>query len=254
MKVQAIAICGPGRVRAQNQDSFYLNGSYRGEVDDTRSLIGSTCFESGILAVADGMGGEKHGELASLEAVRCTRQAQKNGSSDLSRIIFESNERVCALMDMYRERIGSTYVGLSFEGGSVTVTNIGDSRAYLMRSGVLRRLSRDHTAIQRLLDMGVINAEQAKTHKARHQITQHIGLYPDELIIEPFTDNISVLPGDMYLLCSDGLTDMVTDPDIESILAAKGSLHDKACALYKSALFNGGRDNCTVVLAELTED
>lgn len=255
MKLNAVVVCGPGRVRKQNQDNFYLNGSYRGQVDCACSLIGMvSCDESGVFAVADGMGGEKHGELASLETVRCLRQAHRNGRPDLASVINTSNERVCDLINAYGgDRIGTTFVGCVFTEHSARITNIGDSRAYLFSRGRLEKVSRDHTVIQQLLDFGIIDEEKAKTHPSRHKITQHIGLFPDELIIEPYSRDIDLVPGDLILLCSDGLTDMVDDTAIAGILGATGSFDKKAEALFKNALFNGGKDNTTVIVIEVVQ-
>ena len=256
MNLNAAVVCGPGRVRRQNQDNFYFNGSYRGSVDDTRDLTGVLYgLKDGVFAVADGMGGEKHGELASLETVRCLRASAARGMADLAAVIDEANRRVCELIVCYGGvRIGTTFVGLNFAKSSVTMTNIGDSRAYRWRGGCLRQLSRDDTLIRQLLEQGIIDSEKAKTHSARHRITQHIGIFPEEMLIEPYTVTEAPCPGDLYLLCSDGLTDMVEDEEIEAILGSVGPVERKAEALFKTALFHGGRDNCTVLLVEVTEE
>lgn len=255
MKLNAVVLCGPGLVRRQNQDNFYLNGSYRGQVDLSSNLIGKiSCDESAVFAVADGMGGEKHGELASLETVRCLRQAQRNGQTDLVSVISDANEKVCGLIESYGgDRIGTTFVGCVFSPGGARITNIGDSRAYLFSKGRLEKVSRDHTVIQQLLDFGIIDELKAKTHPSRHKITQHIGLFSDELIIEPYTKDIQLEAGDIILLCSDGLTDMVDDTAIAGILGATGNFDKKAEALFKNALYNGGKDNTTVLLIEVEQ-
>ena len=254
MRIHAAVVCGPGRVRKQNQDNFYLNGSYRGSVEDVRNLSGELHdLPCGVFAVADGMGGETHGELASLETVRCLRAADKPGI-DMEAVIDEANRRVCELITAYGgRRIGTTFAGLVLRDGSVTMTNIGDSRVYRFRNGSLGRMSRDHTVIQQLLERGIIDEAKAKTHSARHKITQHIGIFPDEMLIEPYTVRDTLLPGDLYLICSDGLTDMVEDGEIARILGARGPVGKKAEALFKTALFNGGRDNTTVLVIEVAQ-
>ncbi len=255
MKLNATVICGPGKVRRQNQDNFYFNGSYRGTVDDVRNLIGTLRVdESGIFAVADGMGGETHGELASLETVRCLRASSFLDSTDFESVIAEANDRVCSLIMSYGTRIGTTFVGMNFRGGRVTVTNVGDSRAYRLRGKRLEQLSLDDTLMRQMIEQGLLDAEKARKHPHRHRITQHIGIFPEELVIEPHTRNEAVLPGDLYLLCSDGLTDMLDDEQIEAILAAEGPVQKKAEALFKTALFNGGKDNCTVLLIETEQE
>lgn len=254
MRIHAAILCGPGRVRRQNQDNFYFNGSYRGSVDDVRNLKGELSdLPAGVFVVADGMGGETHGELASLETVRCLRAAD-HGSVDMEAVIDEANRRVCELITAYGgRRIGTTFAGLVLRDGHMTMTNIGDSRVYRFRNGILDRISRDHTVIQQLLDRGIIDEAKAKTHSARHKITQHIGIFPDEMLIEPYTVTGNLLPGDLYLICSDGLTDMVEDDEIARILGARGPVGRKAEALFKTALFNGGRDNTTVLVIEIAE-
>ena len=209
-------------------------------------------LDSAVLAVCDGMGGESHGELASLETARTLRLCAARGSVDMEDVTAQANEKVCELITMYGgSRSGTTLAGLVMDQSRVRITNIGDSRAYLCRNGALRTLSRDDTVIQQMLDMGIITPEQAKTHSARHRITQHIGIFPEEMIIEPHTTEEVPRPGDLYLLCSDGLTDMVGDSMIGQILGARGSYVKKAEALFKTAMYNGGRDNCTVLIAEV---
>ena len=230
MKIHAAVVCGPGRVRKQNQDNFYLDGSYRGSVDDKRDLVGELRdLDHGVFAVADGMGGETHGELASLETVRCLRAACSAGMPDMEQTIQEANTRVCELIRSYGgARIGTTFVGVCLSPGRAVLTNIGDSRAYRWRAGEFTQLSVDHTVIRQLLEQRIITPEQAKTHPARHKITQHIGIFPDEIVIEPYTMVEAPQAGDLYLLCSDGLTDMVADLRIAEILGAQGSCRRKA--------------------------
>ena len=125
---------------------------------------------------------------------------------------------------------------------------VGDSRIYMMRSGMLQQISKDHTIVQQMVDSGAITKEEARTHKRRHILSQNIGIFPDELIIEPhFAEPIELKEGDVFPLCSDGLTDMVSDDAIRTILAN----NEDAEGLVAAALENGGRDNVTVIVIKV---
>ena len=118
----------------------------------------------------------------------------------------------------------------------------------MMRGGKLEQLSVDHTIVQQMVDSGALTKEEAKNHRKRHILSQNIGLFPDELIIEPyFTEPIVLKSGDIFLLCSDGLTDMVSDDAIRTILAN----NEDAEGLVAAALEKGGRDNVTVVVIKV---
>ena len=134
--------------------------------------------------------------------------------------------------------------------GAFTAMNIGDSRIYLYRDGALIQLSTDHSVLARMIRMGQITEEEAKTHPLRHQITQHFGIRPEEMVLEPAVVQEEVQTGDVYLLCSDGLTDMVDDEEILQYLGSDLSLTEKVKQLVQRAVDAGGRDNITVVLIE----
>lgn len=244
------AVCGPGRIREQNQDNFYLNGIYREDpcATEIRCERGHY-FDRGFFAVADGMGGEKFGELASCIAVRSLDVLLKpHGNEDVSRYLLERNEEICALIREKGVRSGTTFVSIDIQDSRVDVTNVGDSRAYLLREGRLRQISKDHTAIRQMVELGVVTPEQAATHPDRHKLTQHLGIFPEELVIEPYTVTGSLRDGDLFLLCSDGLYDMVEDSVLESALKETGTLDQKATHLFDLAMQAGGRDNITVLL------
>ena len=137
---------------------------------------------------------------------------------------------------------------LYIDEGRAVACNIGDSRIYMMRSGMLQQISKDHTIVQQMVDSGAITKEEARTHKRRHILSQNIGIFPDELIIEPhFAEPIELKEGDVFPLCSDGLTDMVSDDVIRTILAN----NEDAEGLVAAALENGGRDNVTVIVIKV---
>ena len=148
--------------------------------------------------------------------------------------------------------MGTTFAALYVDKQEAVVVNVGDSRVYRLHQGVLRQLSHDHTLVQSMVKLGVITREQALTHRDRHKLTQHIGIDETEMIIEPaISDRILLEVGDTYLLCSDGLTDMVSDKEIQRLLGMGKSSLDTANMLIKAALKAGGNDNITVLVVRL---
>lgn len=197
------------------------------------------------------MGGEAHGDLASLAAVKCIMKNNPASIPELEQTVLDANLSICALMDKYRERIGSTLTMLYCHGDSAELINIGDSRCYLLRDGTLEQLSTDHTQVHHMVEMGLLTKEQARSHKDRHKLSQHLGIYPDEMIIEPAQEHLIVQEGDVFLLCSDGLTDMVEDSAIEETLKLVLPLPERCNLLFNQAMENGGKDNITVLLVEV---
>lgn len=155
-------------------------------------------------------------------------------------------------MRQHGARIGTTFVGLSAVGDMGRILNIGDSRAYLLRAGRLTKLSRDHTQAQQMLDLKLITPEQAASHPDRHKTdAAPWGIFPEEMIIEPYeSDGFPLHRGDLFLLCSDGLTDMLTEAELAQILRGPLRVSEKADYLYKAAVQHGGKDNITVVLVQ----
>ena len=253
MELLSHAICGSGLVRSQNQDNLFINGIYRYDLKDSSDFryadISDNC---GIYAVSDGMGGEKYGELAALIAVqRMSAINISDGSQSMVSYINECNSIICELMLERNVRIGATFVGLCIFEGRADVVNIGDSRLYIFRNGELTQLSRDHTSIQQMLDLGVITEEVAEKHPDRNKLTQHLGILPTEMIIEPHTDSIDIETGDIFLLCSDGLTEMLDTAEIKAILEASITIEKKAKSLFNAAMRYGGKDNTTLILVHV---
>ncbi len=133
--------------------------------------------------------------------------------------------------------------------------NIGDSRAYLFRSGRLTQLSQDHTPVRQMVDLGVIKAEEARTHPDRHKLSQHLGIFPSEMVIEPYVaEPVAILSGDIFLLCSDGLTEMLPDEAIRERLLGGKTPEEKGKTLTEQAMKKGGGDNITVVLVQVLNE
>lgn len=247
--------CGRGRVRGTNQDNLFINGTWR-QGHENAVFCASDRAAEGLYVVCDGMGGEQFGDEASELAVthlQGTTPADflHGGTEQLLAI----NAEICQLMMRRQARIGSTFVGLSVVGGQGRIINIGDSPAYLLRDGQMTKLSCDHTRAQSLIDMGLLTPEEASAHPGRHQLTQHLGIFPEEMIIEPHeTDVLKLQIGDRFLLCSDGLTGMMTQEEITDVLFSNDSLRRQADRLYESAMERGGKDNITLVLVSVCDN
>lgn len=256
-KINYAAFTHPGRVRENNEDNFYVDKKWRQDVaEGCLAVDGTVRNEKLTLSVCDGMGGQELGEKASLIAVetldKYIKQEKVLSVETLNAYIQEANKIICDLMQRESKRIGSTMTLLQFSGESVMAANIGDSRIYLLRKGELFQLSQDHTVVERMVRMGMISKEEAVNHPKRHQITQNLGIFPEEMLIEPTVNReICVEIGDKFLLCSDGLTDMLTDMQIKSILSEREEPVELARKLVQSAVDAGGKDNVTIVLAEV---
>lgn len=255
LSIKAAVMTHAGNVRKNNEDNFYLNGRIRRRVSKKRVLRRfSGRDEAVLLAVADGMGGHERGELASLIAVKSLRECRPAQGKDAADACFRrANERICEEIEKNGgSRMGSTLTALFIDEGKAVCCHIGDSRCYLLRNGTLTQLSADDSKARRMVELGVLTPEQAARHPSRHELTQHLGIFPDELVIQPaFAGPLGLLPGDIFLLCSDGLTDRTDDGAIAAVLAGEGSPRRKAKALVKLALEGGGRDNVTALVAEI---
>jgi protein phosphatase len=203
-----------------------------------------------LFAVADGMGGAQAGEVASklaAAALEDTDPGALSGSERVVSLIQEANRRVYerSNADPSASGMGTTMTVALVEGGAVTFGHVGDSRAYLLRDGAMEQLTEDHSLVNELLKSGKLSPEEAETHPQRSVITRAVGTDPD-VDVESFT--IEAQAGDVFLICSDGLTDMVADEEIFAVLDRHHDDLDRATkALVAAANRGGGVDNITVV-------
>jgi PPM family protein phosphatase len=203
-----------------------------------------------LFAVADGMGGAQAGEVASKlakAALEDTDSGALSGSERVTSLIQEANRRVYerSNADPAASGMGTTMTVALVEGDVVTFGHVGDSRAYLLRDGRMEQLTEDHSLVNELLKSGKLSPEEAETHPQRSVITRAVGTDPD-VDVESFTIDAHV--GDVFLICSDGLTDMVADDEILGVLDRHHDDLDRATkALVSAANRGGGVDNITVV-------
>ena len=214
--------------------------------------------ESGVVTVADGMGGRASGEVASRIFVDTVREVfdgvgipPGQETDELVRMAYLlANERILRRgKEMPEHRgMGCTAELMVFSGDAFVVGHVGDSRTYLFRQEELRQITRDHTVVQEQLDHGLITPAEVRRHPHRHVILRAVGT-GDSLAIDLVRGKC--LPGDLFLLCSDGLYDMVEDDSIREVLSLPLDLERKAEKLIATAKAGGGHDNITVVLAEV---
>lgn len=229
-----------GLRRSNNEDSFVLKP------------------ELGLFAVADGMGGAASGEVASrifcdtaLEVFSGIRQQSEADTVESIQKTFQlSHEKILSSSQQnpVHKGMGCTAEMAGFCNNNYVIGHVGDSRTYLYRQGQLRQVTRDHSLVQEQIDQGLISKIEARTHSMKHVILRAVGT-SESLALDIIKGKI--IPGDIFLLCSDGLSDMVEDDVIQQTLASSLNLEKKAGQLIDSAKSAGGYDNITVLLCEI---
>ena len=234
---RAAGVTDTGRRRLRNEDAFIC--------------------EPPLFAVADGMGGARAGEIAARLAAAALEEAgsKARGEKGLADLIVEANRRIWerAVADPATAGMGTTVTAALVDAaqGTVAIGHVGDSRAYLLRDGALEQLTTDHSLVAELVQSGVLTPEEAERHPQRSAITRALGTEPT-VDVEVFT--VAGEPGDLFLVCSDGLPVMLSDADVVAALEAAGRDPTAAAeALVAAANTRGGEDNITVVLFELVE-
>jgi PPM family protein phosphatase len=224
-----------GRQRRDNEDSAFARAP--------------------VFVVADGMGGAQAGEVASRIAVEAFEQGLPDSGSPEERLatrVREANQQIYerSRADRGRAGMGTTLTAAYVDDTHVAIAHVGDSRAYMLRDGSLQRLTQDHSLVDELVRRGKLTEEQAAEHPQRSIITRALGPEPD---VEVDTWTYPARAGDVVLLCSDGLTSMISEDRVREILAEHDNLDEAADALIRAANEAGGRDNITVVLFRLEE-
>ena len=253
MHIQAGARTDLGRVRKNNEDCY--------SVDDGLQLY----------ILSDGMGGEAHGEVASQLAVQMVlTHCQQSANSRSTPIFGESSPDVSertnrlasairlanrkvfetAASDAGHKGMGATVVAAWVEGQRMSVAHVGDSRAYLLRAGTLDQLTADHSLVAEKVRVGILTPQEADASEMQSVLTRAVGT---NAAVEVDTDEQMLLVGDCVLLCSDGLTRMVTDPEIASTLLTSSSAQEAADRLVELANEGGGMDNVSVIVLRVLE-
>lgn len=224
-----------GLVRGHNEDSFLLR--------------------TPLFVVSDGMGGHAAGEVASSIAVETVGERAPGTADDvlLGAAVEAANMAVieAAEQGIGKPGMGCTVTSVLIEKNKMAVAHVGDSRAYVLRQGTLVRVTHDHSYVEELVDSGQITADEARTHPSRSIITRALGSDPD-MYADHFS--LEVNDGDRVILCSDGLSSMISDAEIEALAVSSATPQQAADNLVAAALTAGGADNVTVVVVDVLND
>ncbi len=243
-----------GRVRTNNEDSYRILDSLN------------------LFVLSDGMGGEAHGEVASALAVEtivkyCTEVKKDSAATLISSTTEQWTENTKRLQDAVRQAnfniyesarmnpaqrgMGATVTTVWVNDGRLSVAHVGDSRAYLLRTGNLQQLTSDHSLVAEQVRRGIITPQQAEESEMQSVLLRALGAHED---VEVDLDEVGIYSGDVLLLCSDGLTRMVTEPEIAGALQAETNPSTAAQKLVDLANENGGLDNVTVIVVRFQEE
>lgn len=239
--MRAYAATDVGRIREVNQDYIFCSMEPVGKLPN-------------LFLVADGMGGHKAGDLASRYTVETLIKSIENSSSDnpitiINDAIVEANRKLlekAAESEQY-SGMGTTLVVCTIIGESMYVANVGDSRLYLY-DGRLSQITRDHSLVAEMVALGKLGRDEARRHEKKNVITRAIG-GSKEVMADFFEAELTA--GNRIIMCSDGLSNMVEDEEIEQVLASDMTIEDKTKQLLGRANENGGKDNIAVVIIEL---
>jgi protein phosphatase len=253
LRIKACGLSDVGLTRIHNEDYFEIDPSHK------------------LYVVADGMGGHSHGEVAAQIAVHAIREfIEKTADKDttwpfgmdtrlerhtnlLKMAVRIAHDHVLRAIskDGSLYGMGTTVVGFLLSGNTAAVAHVGDSRAYRLRGGKLDQLTQDHTWVNEQVVAGFLSKEQARSHPLKNVVTRALGGESDVLVD---VRELEVKPGDLYLLCSDGLTGMLSDADIRDRLASGKDLHEICRGLVNDSNARGGIDNVTVVLVRIDDE
>jgi serine/threonine protein phosphatase PrpC len=274
VELDIAALSDKGKVRPANEDSFvvFRLGRFLEPLATSipeHEMPPRTEEHGYAMIVADGVGGLEAGALASrttlLTALRFILQSRKWALSfddpstrkhEIELLGMRARGYLAAAQAEIRRQVaqspgcagmGSTFTGVYVVGYDAFVLHIGDSKAFVLRDGALNKITRDHTMAQQIADMGVIKQEDVAKHELQHVLTRAVGAFDAQADFQHF----DLRAGDRLLLCSDGLTDMVDDPTIASLLTTAAGSGDACAALVAAALAGGGHDNVTVIVAEM---
>lgn len=250
------ALSDVGRARRTNEDAFAVTDLASGQQIEVHGTDRAVDIEERgvLLALSDGMGGHQAGEVASalvLESLQAALQTESRGAihEQLEEAVQRANRSVMsAAQEANRRGMGATLTAVFVRGSEAYIAEIGDSRAYLLRKGRLRQITRDQSLVQLMVDHGVLSAEEARTSPSKNVILQAVGLAED---VRVAIARLELRRDDRFLLCSDGVSNAVSDDELKQIMT--GSEPRAACdTMIALANDRGGLDNQTAIVADLT--
>ena len=241
-----------GNIRENNEDNYYFDFKTLKEDNEGNNKIKVTQFENVdnvICSVFDGMGGEAKGERASyLASMTLKEYIQKNTNKEFNweEYIELSNEKICEEMPQ-NKRMGTTLAAVQFLENEINICNLGDSRIYGLKNKTIEQLSQDHTDAK-------LHEKLNLNTKNKPRLTQHLGIRKEEMVLKPYINKYDYNRFNKILICTDGLTDMLEDKEIEQIMSKRISAKDIVNELLEKALEKGGTDNITVIVLEIKKE
>ena len=258
MILQVGALSNTGRVRTVNEDNFCLNGWHLPQKHGTTEAVVLKSYDTKEFVhfgVFDGMGGYTAGDRASylaavMEETIPRLQYRPELSQMVSVICREANLRICSEIELLQGQTGSTAAMLGFYGEQLYLCNVGDSPIFRMRGGEFIQLSAEHS------ERSIFEQTTGKKtdYHQKFALTQNLGISPSEMLIEPYESMETAETGDRYLICSDGITDMISQNRIREILDSGENIEKTLRILEQDALQAGGKDNLTMILIEIAEE
>lgn len=244
-----------GQVRKNNEDNFSIDGDILSLSHGDSEIVCKTFTQSvpHLLGVFDGMGGYSNGEKASYIAAQTAQDYMERLSNEFNNgkilidLCMEANDKVCDAADGFQ--MGTTCALLYLRGSGYTICNVGDSPIFLIRDGRMVQLSMDHTQKS---TYEKATGKPAKPNQ-KFKLTQCIGIPKDEMLIEPFLDSGKLCDGDVFLLCSDGITDMLSTDVMQEVIVKAKSAEEIVSELTEKALSAGGRDNITAICVKIED-
>lgn len=230
-KLKANGLSDVGRVRQNNEDNFY-------------------CGSENIFIVADGLGGHSAGEVASEMTVKHVSGGKPQNIEDLVQLIAEANNNVYTEAKNIGNDMATTISAMLISENKAFIAHVGDSRIYLVRDDKVYCITDDHTPVMESLRAGLITVEQAKVHPLKHMLSRTIGTHSE---VEIDTIVIDLGAGDIFVLCTDGLSNLLEEEDIYDVVKGSKDPEDTAKNLVAMANHRGGTDNVTVVVVEIEE-
>ncbi len=244
-KIAYACVCHVGRIRKMNQDNYTCERMYRYNGKDTKvyPLTGEvSARKCSVFGVFDGLGGEQRGEESSFLAAKRASHTEWKGNlkTQLYDFCIAANEEICDFAKKEQlQSTGTTVAMLAFQGDRLYVCNLGDSRIFRISGQSIEQISKDHVA--------------PCAHGRKPPLSQCLGIPKEEFVIEPYIVKLRCKVGERYLICSDGVTDMLSEPEIQAIAVEK-SVKKASRKMLKQALAKGGRDNTTLILLEIKKD
>lgn len=262
MKLKVYVSTNVGNLRGNNEDNYFAGEGYSNpEAENDKTLFFETdSSKSRVYSVCDGMGGESCGEVASGCAVRLlseySSKIEKAENTDeqkkqVRKYVSDANNQIVdEIIKAGGLRGGTTLTLACILEDRISMYYLGDSRIYMLRDGIMTRITRDHTVAYEKVDANIYTEEEAEKSPDAHKLTMFLGVDDEKIGLNAeYAGTYSLKPGDFYLMCSDGLTDMCTDKEISDVLDME--CENFAKELVTTALINGGEDNVTCLVIEV---